>query len=173
MTTENKNNELVSIREEPKPEPTPTFTQEDVDKLIAKKLKEEQKRLQKEQEEQEALKQGEYAKIAEQAKAEAENTRVQYDNLYAEHTRLQDVIEKGIADRIKALPEELQAMLPEGNVTERLTALQKAEVAAKKLALDSTKGTPKGSKNLGTNSPGNTTQDNVATKMKSGFYGGF
>jgi hypothetical protein len=80
-------------------------------------------------------------------------------------------MEEQMKARVKALPAELAAMLPEGDVLARYKALGLAEAAAAKLSIARSPGTPAGPTGSGgTSTPHTTVEEIAARKRASGVY---
>lgn len=132
--------------------PSAAFTQEQLNSAIA-----EEKRKWKQQQdaaiaeagrkaaEAEAKQKGEFEKLATDRGARLETIEADYATLQERYTALTELIEKQAKGRIQALPDELRAMKPEGDVTALLDWLGKAEIAASKLlSTPRSPGTPAG-----------------------------
>lgn len=128
------------------------FTQEDVDRIIRERLAEEKRRnetqaekIKRQAEDEAKAKQGEYQALAEQRAARI----AELEPVAEQNTRLQELMERQIKDRLKNLPEEIRAMQPDGDVLARFDWLSKAEAAAAKLQAARSPGTPPGPKGNG------------------------
>lgn len=161
-----------------------TFTQAELDRVVQQRLAEEKDRAKKAvQKDKEAadeaarLKAGEFETLATERGAKVTTLEQQVETLTAQLKTYQDAIAAQLTERVKALPEELRALDPDGDPVARLAWLVKAEAAAKKLAPTATTttvttGTPRGAASIATSSGSNATAAEVEARKRRD-YGGF
>jgi len=118
--------------------------------------------------EQRAKEQGQWEKLASDRETELATLKPQVETTTARAQALEEVMEKQIKERAKALPEELRAMMPDGDVLAQFAWLGKAEIAAQKLVIQRSPGTPVGPSGIGVTAP--PVGDVVAQKRASADY---
>lgn len=143
------------------------------DEVNAKLRRLEQEAAQREQAqreaaEREAAAKGEFEKLANergqrlsQVEQEAKRTAEQVEAYAAE-------MERQIKARLRALPDAIKAMAPDGDTLARFAWLEKAEAAAAEFTPAAPRGTPTGAR--GTVAPANGAADLVARKRQSSDY---
>ena len=168
---------------QPAPTAGATLTQEQVNAILADEKRtwkrqqdEAAAKVKREAEEAAAKQAGEWEKLATTAATERDRVTAEHTTATERLTALTDAMEKQIKARIKALPDELQGLIPDtADVLTRYELIGKAEAAAAKLT-----GRQAGSYdiNAGARSTGSTTKNDVVTAeiehmQQSGRYGGF
>jgi DNA-binding transcriptional MerR regulator len=135
------------------------FTQADLDRIVSDRIarekdaeKERTKKAQEAAREQERIKAGELQAVAEERAAKLADLEPKVATLTETLTARDDLIEQLIKPRVKALPEEFQALLPDGDIAARVTALLKVEKAAEKAQALRSPGTPSGPRGSGAQS---------------------
>lgn len=116
-------------------------------------------------------KQGEYQTLADQRATRIAELETKSQSTDERLTALSEAMEKQAKAHMKALPEEIKAMAPQGDVLALYDWLEKAEVAAAKLTAQlRTPGTPAGPKGNGQATATTSTSDLIAQKRASGDY---
>jgi hypothetical protein len=153
------------------------FTQADLDRIINERLarekdaeKERVKRAQEQAKEQERIKAGELQAVAEERAAKLAELEPKVETLTATVTARDELIEKLITPRIKALPDEFRDLLPDSDIAARVNALIKVEKAAEKAAAQRNPGTPSGPRGSGATNTAIAPTDAIARKRASGDY---
>lgn len=103
--------------------------------------------------EQAAAAKGEFEKLATERGARLAQIEAEHTAQSERYTALVELIEKQARGRIQALPDEIRAMKPDGDVVTLLDWLGKAETAAAKLTAQRTPGTPPGPRGAGGTTP--------------------
>jgi hypothetical protein len=102
-----------------------------------------------------AKEQGQYKELVEAKDRELGELKPQVESATARTKALEEVMEAQVKERAKALPDELRAMMPDGDVLAQFAWLGKAEAAAAKLQIARSPGTPPGPRGSGAqSSPG-------------------
>lgn len=150
-----------------------TLSQEQFNAALAaekRKWKQEQEtaaqRAKQEAEDAAATQRGEFERLAGERAARITALEQEQTTTTERLTAYEAEMERQIKARLKALPEEIRAMAPEGDALARYAWLEKAEAAASKLAASRTPGTPSGPRGTGgtqSAAPGNQ-QDLIAQK---------
>lgn len=148
---DNKEGESKDKQQDKDDQPTgKTFSQDDVNKIIQKRLKEEKERAKTEKETEEAKAKGEFEKLASKFEAEAKDTQAKYEALTAQHDELKDATNTLIATLSKGLPESIRELKPEtDNPVELLKWLAKAQKIAGKLGKSDDQNNQNGDKKTG------------------------
>lgn len=115
------------------------------------------------------VKQGEWEALASQRKADLDRTQAELERRDERLAALSEEMDKQAKARVRALPDEIRAMAPEGDVLALYAWLTKAEAAAAKLAPKPATGTPPGPRGNGA-APMSTPDDLIARKRASGGY---
>ncbi|RTL01216.1 MAG: hypothetical protein EKK59_03335 [Neisseriaceae bacterium] len=150
----------------------PTLTQEQVNAIIAderRKWKQQQDAIatkaRQEAEEAAAASRGEFEKLASERAARIAQLETEHTTAAEQLAAYQSEMERQVKARLRALPEEIRAMAPDGDALTRFAWLEKAEAAAAKLiAVVPTNGTPAGPRGVGTAVAGATDTDLLAKK---------
>jgi hypothetical protein len=116
-----------------------------------------------------AAEKGEFEKLATDRATRIAALEAEHTTAAEQLTKYQEEMERQIKARLRALPEEIRAMAPEGDALMRFAWLEKAEQAAQKLAATRTPGTPPGPRGSGAVPAANPT-DLIAQKRASGDY---
>ncbi|MBC8076961.1 MAG: hypothetical protein H7Y32_12865 [Chloroflexales bacterium] len=127
----------------------PTLTQAQFNAAIAKERRVWEQQQKKAADDAAAAARGEYEQIATSRAQEIAALRGELEQRDTRLTALADTLEQHVKGRLRALPEELRALAPEGDVAQRFAWLEQAEKAAAKLAQQPPAGTPPGPRNLG------------------------
>lgn len=125
---------------------------------------------QRQRADQEAAAKGEFEKLATERAQRLAQIEPEHTALTERYTALVELVEKQAQQRIRALPEELRALKPEGDVTTLLDWLGKAEAAAAKLTSPRTPGTPTGPRGPGNETPTGIAPDVAALKRATNDY---
>lgn len=149
-----------------------TFTQDQVNAMLADERRKAKEKSEREQEEQRAVEQGEFQKLADQRQKSLEKLEPEVARLTEANTRLSTLIETILADRVRQLPAELAELRPSGNVEEQVSWLVKAEKAASKLVKERGPVMPGGPRGTGAAATQQTLDDLVEAKRRSGQYNG-
>ena len=136
-----------------------------------KEAQETRDRAEREQTEKQAREQGKYKELVEAKDRELGDLRPQVESATTRTKALEDLMAHQVEDRAKALPAELRAMMPEGDVLVQFAWLSKAESAAQKLQAARSPGTPSGPRGSGADTAPIGADDLVARKKASGMYG--
>jgi hypothetical protein len=154
-----------------------TFTQDQFNTAMAeekRKWKAQQdaaaERARKEAEDKAAQEKGEFEKLATDRATRITALEAEHTTAQEQLTKYQEEMERQIKARLKALPDEIKAMAPEGDTLMRFAWLDKAEQAAQKLTATRTPGTPPGPRGSGAVPATNGTPDLIAQKKASGDY---
>lgn len=134
-----------------------TFTQEDVNRLLAEEKRRakaaadaETARQRQAAAEEAAAKAGEWQTVAQQREERAKAAEQAAEALRAERDALAAELEADLKPRVKALPDELRDLVPaDAPYAQRLAMVRKLETAAKKLTAQATPGTPTGPRGIG------------------------
>ena len=148
---DNKEGDSKDKQQEKDDQPTgKTFSQDDVNKIIQKRLKEEKDRAKAEKETEDAKAKGEFEKLAGKFEAEAKDTQAKYEALTVQHDELKEATNSLIATLSKALPESIRELKPEtDNPVELLKWLAKAQKIAGKLGKSDDQNNQNGDKKTG------------------------
>jgi seryl-tRNA synthetase len=115
--------------------------------------------------------QGEWEKLATDKDTELTALKPQLQTAQERLAAYEQLMTDEIKERMKALPDEIKAMKPDGDVLQQRTWLQKAEAAAAKLSIARSPGTPAGPTGSGgTSTPHTTVEEIAARKRASGVY---
>lgn len=116
------------------PKKSAKFSQDDLDRIIKKRLKEEKDKQTREAEEAKAREKGEFEKLSNQFKTERDDLSAKLEALTEKHTKLTERVSQLVAARLKGLPEMIAALKPEtDDADQMLDWLLKAEKQASKL----------------------------------------
>lgn len=119
----------------------------------------------------EAATKGEFEKLATDRQARITALEAEQATSTERLVAYEGEMERQIKARLRALPEEIRAMAPEGDTLARFAWLDKAEAAAQKLSATQTPGTPTGPRGTGAAPPIAATATDLASKKKaSGEY---
>jgi flagellar biosynthesis GTPase FlhF len=132
---------------EPVAENTIPYTRfKEVNDQLAELKRKDQEREDKERKEAEkrAKESGQFKELVDQKDAELTALKPQLQTAQEQRDTYAAAMEEQMKARVKALPAELAAMLPEGDVLARYKALGLAEAAAAKLSIARSPGTPAG-----------------------------
>lgn len=162
----------------PAPAEEKKFSQADFDAAIKERLERERKtaseKHQKDKDaaaEQERIKAGESQAVAEERLTKLQAAEAERDRLKTDHAALVEVVKKENQARMKALPEELRAMIPDGDdVTAQRELIIKAEAAAAKLGISRAPGTPPGPRGSGAPNGTPPAEAAAAKKRAGGQY---
>lgn len=95
------------------PKKSAKFSQDDLDRIIKKRLKEEKDKQTREAEEAKAREKGEFEKLSNQFKTERDDLSAKLEALTEKHTKLTERVSQLVAARLKGLPEMIAALKPE------------------------------------------------------------
>lgn len=155
------------------------FTQDEINAILAREKKqwradEDTKiaRARQQADDEAKAKQGEFQALADQRATKITELEAKSQGAEERLTAISEAMEKQAKARMKALPEEIRAMAPEGDVLALYTWLEKAEAAAAKLGTQAPRpnGTPPGPRGTGAASVVSNTADLIAQKRASGDY---
>lgn len=155
------------------------FTQAELDDHITQRLAREKttndaklKREREQAAEAERIKAGEFQTVAEERLRRAETAETELTTLRELHQQLVEQIRKETQAEARTLPEELRAMMPEGDdVLAQRQWLEKAKKAAEKLGVQRSPGTPAGPRGNGNSQivVNGAATPNVVVSTDSGF----
>jgi hypothetical protein len=115
--------------------------------------------------------QGEFQALAEQRQQRITALETEHATTAERLTAYEAEMERQIKARLRALPEEIRAMAPEGDALARYAWLEKAETAAAKLAATRTPGTPSGPRGTGAAGSVATNNDDLIAKKRASIGG--
>lgn len=146
---------------------------DEVNTALADLRRKEQEREQQARQETErrAKEQGQYKELVEAKERELGELKPRVETLQERVKSFETVMETQVKARLTALPEEIRAMLPQGDVLAQFDWLAKAEAAAAKLARERSPGTPVGPRGTGAMPALTPEADAVARKRASSDYG--
>jgi hypothetical protein len=121
--------------------------------------------------EKDAAARGEWERLATERQAKLEAAEQGQQTAAERLTAYEAEMERQIKARLRALPEELRALIPEGDALTRYTQLEKVEAAATKLAATRTPGTPSGPRGTGAAGSVATTNDDLIAKKRASIGG--
>lgn len=156
------------------------FSQADLNRILAqerrlwqKQQEEAATRARQQAEDEARAKQGEYQQLAEQRATRLTQMETEQQQASERLTAYQTAMEQQLKARLRALPEEIRAMDPGGDVLQRYDWVAKAEAAAQKLAVQRTPGTPSGPEGTGGSQvlSNGSVESIIAQKRASGDYG--
>jgi hypothetical protein len=142
----------------------------ELQKLRAAQQKQEQAA--KAEADKQAAARGEFEKLATERGAQLEKIEAEKIAAAARLTAYEAEMERQIAARLKALPDEIKAMAPDGDALTRYAWLEKAESAARKLVTTRTPGTPSGPRGSGAQQLANGTNEADLIAKKRAQVGG-
>lgn len=152
------------------------FSQDQLNTLLAEEKRkwkqqhdEAARKVRQEAEEAAAAQRGEFEKLATERASRIAALETDLASRDARITALTEEIERQSKARLRALPEEIRAMAPEGDVLALYAWLGKAEAAAAKIGAPAPAGTPPGPRGSGA-APLQTGDDLVARKRASADY---
>lgn len=145
-----------------------TFTQAELDQILKNRLAEDRRKRDEDAKQQRAKEQGEYQSLAQQYEARIKELEPQLTTTQEQLQTRDALIEKLIAPRVKALPDELRDVLPT-EIGPRVEALIKFEKAAEKLQAAATTGTPAGPRGGGAQPPITVATATTPRRVGDGF----
>jgi hypothetical protein len=156
-----------------------TFTQDDVNRLLAEEKRKakaaadaESARQKAAAAEEAAKAAGEWEQVAVQREQRATAAEGERDSLRAERDALAAEIEAEIKPRLRALPETLRDLVPsDASPAARLAAVRKLEAAAATLAAQQTPGTPTGPRGNGATAPTGATPEDLKNQKRARIGG--
>lgn len=147
------------------------FNQADVDRIVKQRLEDDRRARKREADEQKAKEQGEWQQVATQHESRVKELEPQIETVTSERDSYATLVDTLIKPRLKALPDELRALMPdEATPQQRVEQLIKLEAAASKLQGQRTPGTPSGPVGTGAIEVGHAPTDLIARKRASGHY---
>ncbi len=151
----------------------PRFTQEELNALLAKERKETERRLKQQAEDDLKVKQGEFQSLAEQKAARVAELEAAKQTTEDRLAAISEAMTRQAEARLKALPAEIKAMAPEGDVLALYTWLEKAETAAQKLTTQKTAlaGTNTGPSGTGSGVTGTTNNADLIAEKRARIGG--
>lgn len=145
------------------------LTQEQFNAALAKERKAWEASAKARSDEEIKIKQGEWEAVANERKQALDKLTAEIADRDSRLQTFAEEMERQAKARVRALPDELKAMAPEGDVLALYSWLSKAEAAAAKLAPKPATGTPPGPQGQGM-APMATSNDLIARKRASGGY---